>query len=294
MRSPPIRSRSSGATRSRALDEPSAVGRVGFVVSERACYRQSGLGAPNPRVETPTSSRCAIEARPSVNLTRKRTHGSSAHQDVIDAFPGITTILQEQTRENNSWLGVKTWKAHDLGCIRLCTGSGPTSSSRPAPTGVSAYFMAVVFDLIGRGRVSRSTSTRTATDPSMHGSEYIRGSSVDATVLARVRQEAARSDTVLVILDSDHHRDHVLAELREYSGIVTPGSYLIVEDTNINGHPVRPEYGPGPREAVESFLADTSDFIPDTACEKFLLTWNSGGYLRRIPGQRGVGRQGRP
>jgi cephalosporin hydroxylase len=212
--------------------------------------------------------------------------GSSAHQDVIDAFHRHYYDLQEQTRENNSWLGVKTWKCP----LELWVYQELLYRVRPdlvVETGTykggSAYFMAGVFDLIGRGRVLTIDVDEDGDRPEHARIEYIRGSSVDATVLARVRQEAARSDTVLVILDSDHHRDHVLAELREYSGIVTPGSYLIVEDTNINGHPVRPEYGPGPREAVEIFLADTSDFIPDAACEKFLLTWNSGGYLRRIP-----------
>ena len=85
----------------------------------------------------------------------------------------------------------------------------------------------------------------------------------------------------MVVLDSDHHRDHVLAELRTYSALVTPGSYLIVEDTNINGHPVRPEFGPGPMEAVDEFLRESPDFAIDPEREKFFLTFNPRGFLRR-------------
>jgi len=86
----------------------------------------------------------------------------------------------------------------------------------------------------------------------------------------------------MVVLDSDHHRDHVLAELRTYSALVTPGSYLIVEDTNINGHPVLMRSGAGPQEAVEAFLADRAPFERDRSREKFFLTFNQGGWLRRL------------
>jgi cephalosporin hydroxylase len=85
----------------------------------------------------------------------------------------------------------------------------------------------------------------------------------------------------MVFLDSDHTREHVLAELRSYADFVTPGSYLVVEDTNLNDHPVVAGFGDGPMEAVEDFLAERDDFVSDPDAEKFLLTFNPGGYLRR-------------
>jgi cephalosporin hydroxylase len=63
--------------------------------------------------------------------------------------------------------------------------------------------------------------------------------------------------------------------------LVTPGSYLVVEDTNINGHPVAPDFGPGPGEALEDFLQGETGFAVDRECEKFQLTFNPRGYLRR-------------
>ena len=85
----------------------------------------------------------------------------------------------------------------------------------------------------------------------------------------------------MVLLDSDHTRDHVLKELEAYSPMVTHGSYLIVEDTNLNGHPVEPEHGPGPMEALEAFLPAHPQFAHDTAMDKFLLTFNPRGFLKR-------------
>jgi cephalosporin hydroxylase len=90
------------------------------------------------------------------------------------------------------------------------------------------------------------------------------------------------SDTVLVILDSDHSKQHVLNELRLYHSFVTEGSYLIVEDSNINGHPVLPQFGPGPMEALDEFLQENDDFVIDESKHKFLITFNPRGYLKKV------------
>ncbi len=93
---------------------------------------------------------------------------------------------------------------------------------------------------------------------------------------------AEGAESVLVVLDSDHSKEHVLAELEAYSPLVSEGGYLIVEDTNINGHPVLPNWGPGPTEALEEFLADNEDFVSDKGREKFFFTQNPGGFSKRV------------
>ncbi len=86
---------------------------------------------------------------------------------------------------------------------------------------------------------------------------------------------------MLVDLDSDHRKPYVSKELHLYSPLVTPGSYPIVEDTHFNGHPILPKFGPGPGEAVAEFLPTHPEFQPGASREKFGMTFNPGGYLRR-------------
>jgi cephalosporin hydroxylase len=89
-------------------------------------------------------------------------------------------------------------------------------------------------------------------------------------------------DHVMVVLDSDHSASNVLNELRVFAPLVTVGAYLIVEDTHVNGHPVEPSFGPGPAEALNDFLATNKGFARDATREKFLLTFNPGGFLKRV------------
>jgi cephalosporin hydroxylase len=114
--------------------------------------------------------------------------------------------------------------------------------------------------------------------------EYIIGSSVDPEIAKSIVSNVLtkRRKKVMVVLDSNHIADHVFLELELYSPLVTKGSYLIVEDSNINGHPVYPEYGPGPYEALLRWLPKHPEFKSDKEIEKrFLFTQNPNGWLKR-------------
>jgi cephalosporin hydroxylase len=109
---------------------------------------------------------------------------------------------------------------------------------------------------------------------------FLHGSSTDPGIVRKVKQIVG-DGKVLVILDSDHSRDNVLAELKTYAPLVSPGSYLVVQDTSVNGHPILPDFGPGPMEAVEEFVPEHPEFAIDRSRERMLFTMHPKGYLRR-------------
>jgi cephalosporin hydroxylase len=148
--------------------------------------------------------------------------------------------------------------------------------------GGSALFLATVCEALGHGRVITIDTDPGDPLPEHPRVTYVRGSSTDRAVLAEVQAQTRDAERVMVILDSDHSRDHVLAELGTYGDLVTPGDYLIVEDTNVNGHPVLANHGPGPGEAVEQFLQENSRFEVERSRERLLITANPGGFLRRL------------
>jgi cephalosporin hydroxylase len=111
--------------------------------------------------------------------------------------------------------------------------------------------------------------------------DFMLGSSTDPRIIDTIAQRV-RGKKVLVILDSDHRKEHVLNELKAYSPMVSVGGYLIVQDTEINGHPVHPTFGPGPMEAVDEFLAGDDRFVSDRSREALLHTMHPKGYLKRV------------
>jgi cephalosporin hydroxylase len=99
----------------------------------------------------------------------------------------------------------------------------------------------------------------------------------------------AKGKRALLILDSNHTHEHVLAELRGYSHLVNRGSYIVVMDTTIEDtpdgfFPDRP-WGPGnsPKSAVRAFMKESDRFEVDAAMDaKLLISVARDGFLRCI------------
>jgi cephalosporin hydroxylase len=146
--------------------------------------------------------------------------------------------------------------------------------------GGSALYLASMCDLLGNGRVITIDIEEKEDRPSHPRILYLTGSSVAPEVVDRVTDEICDSERVMVILDSDHHDDHVLRELQTYGPLVAEGCYLIVEDTYAGE--LFPElWGAGPSAAIKEYMTSNHSFVIDRDCEKFLLTFNPGGYLKR-------------
>ncbi|MBZ5726636.1 MAG: cephalosporin hydroxylase family protein [Acidobacteriia bacterium] len=112
--------------------------------------------------------------------------------------------------------------------------------------------------------------------------EFYLGSSTDPAIVSQIARKV-RNWRTIVNLDSDHSMQHVLRELRLYAPLVSPGSYIAVEDTHLDGVPTHPEQGPGPMAAVRQFLAEggSREFEQDFTREAMVMTSYPGGWLRR-------------
>jgi cephalosporin hydroxylase len=148
--------------------------------------------------------------------------------------------------------------------------------------GGSALYFANLLDLIGNGRVVTVDINPVSEGwPTHRRIEYLTGSSTSPEILAAIESRIRPGGRVRVVLDSCHAEQHVGEELRCHSRFVSPGCYLVVEDTNVNGHPVFRAHGPGPMEAVVKFLKAHPGFVADKSRERFKVTFSPNGGLRR-------------
>lgn len=117
----------------------------------------------------------------------------------------------------------------------------------------------------------------------------LQGSSIDPDIISKVYKKAEGKKRIIVILDSNHTHQHVLAELNAYAHLTSVGSYCVVFDTLVEDMPAdmfpkRP-WGPGdnPKTAVWEFLKKHKEFqIDKTIQDKLLITVAPDGYLKRI------------
>jgi cephalosporin hydroxylase len=165
--------------------------------------------------------------------------------------------------------------------------------------GGSVIFSASLLSLIGKGKVigvdidirahNRDTIEK---HPQASRITLIEGSSVAADTIARVKAEIPAGATVMVVLDSDHSREHVLAELRAFAPLVSVGHYLVCADTMLGF--LAPEQTPvnrskvwypgdEPLSALRTFLAEDDRFQADPEINgKLIVASSPGGYVRRM------------
>jgi cephalosporin hydroxylase len=168
--------------------------------------------------------------------------------------------------------------------------------------GGSLVFYAGLCKLLGRGRVigvdieirphNREAIEAHPLSPSI---DLVEGDSAAPDVAADVRSRVQAGETVLVILDSNHTKDHVLAELEAYAPLVSPGSYLVAMDGHVMERAVGlPRSAPdwatnNPKAAAAEFVRTHPDFVvedppfvfDESLISRGVIGW-AGGAVRRV------------
>lgn len=192
----------------------------------------------------------------------------------IIQFPQDMMAMQELIWQIKPDLIIETGIAHG--------GSALYYASLLELVGGDGYVLGIDIDIREHNRAEIESH------PMSKRLQMIQGSSIDPATVRQVTEHAHGKERVLVILDSNHTHAHVLEELRAYSPLVTPGSYLVVYDTLIEDMPEdlqaldRPwGVGNNPKTAVREFLKGNDRFeVDQRLVNKLLITVAPEGYLR--------------
>lgn len=166
--------------------------------------------------------------------------------------------------------------------------------------GGSLIFLSSMLELIGHGNVLgieiglRSHNEQAIKKhPMFKRIKILKGSSTDLKIFNQTKEIVKNKKKVMVILDSDHSKNHVFEELILYSQLVSKGSYIIVCDTIIEDFPKNWFHKHGinrtwnkldnPKTAVWEFLKQNKRFKIDKSIEnKLLVTTSPDGFLKCI------------
>lgn len=195
------------------------------------------------------------------------------------------------TYTRNTWMGVPCWKSvSDMWTYQEILADLKPSLLIEFGTryGGSALFFSGILRQIGQPfhvlsvdvslKVLRPEARQ---DPDI---TFVESSSTEPAIAEQIR--GLKEDypgKIFAILDSDHSKQHVLGEMKLLRPLLAPGDYLLVEDSNVNGHPVLPGFGPGPYEAIEAYEQEfPDDYTHDKEREnKFGFTFAPNGFLIR-------------
>ena len=147
--------------------------------------------------------------------------------------------------------------------------------------GGRALFAASICDQLGHGRVVAVGRSDAGDAPDHERIVRVVGSPEDPAVADEVRAALGGMADAVVFLGLGAV-ERVIGAFELYAPLVPVDSYVVVENTVVNGRPVESGFGPGPYEAVVNILGRHREFMADPAFERYTLTFNKGGFLRRV------------
>ena len=209
----------------------------------------------------------------------------------------VQELAQERTQEwNNHWLGIPVlqYPSDLLSYQELIANVRPDViiETGTSAGGSAVYFSMLLEVLKPAARVvtvdilpalwQRTLAERSPELARLFAHiAFVEGGSTEPETLRRVSAHLRPGDKVLVLLDSAHSKEHVLAEINAYAPLVTVGSYLMVTDTHLDGtHWV--DHAEGPMAATRAFLTTHPEFQVAAEWNRFFLSACPGGFLRRI------------
>jgi len=160
--------------------------------------------------------------------------------------------------------------------------------------GGGLIFYASLMELLGKGKVigvdvNIREHNRKAIEahPLFKRVEIIEGSSISADTILKIKSRVPMKSKVIVCLDSDHTKSHVLKELELYESIINVGGYFVVFDTISSlladcGIAGKKYISNSPKEAVSEFLRKNNKFEVDRSFNKLFVSSSPDGFLRRV------------
>ena len=231
-----------------------------------------------------------------------RVEGNGSNGELLNAAEAFNTASNKaQYSYNFSWMGrpIIQYPQDMIAMQEIIWNLQPDLIIETGIAhGGSLIYYASILELIGKGEVlgididiREHNKVAIESHPMFKGIKMIQGSSIDEAIVAQVKEHAEGKKTILVVLDSNHTHDHVLAELEMYAPFVSLNSYIVVYDTIVEKLPKnylpgleRPwGVGDNPHTAATTFLATNKNFVIDKAIDnKLLISVAPDGYLKRI------------
>lgn len=228
----------------------------------------------------------AVDQQPaSRTICRSREEYAAAFQMTLREW--LLRHQKEIVFEQCSWMGVRTvknpldaWIYQEI----MFEVQPDVLVEIGSYVGGGTLYFAHLMDTLGKGQVISVDIDRTHYKVAHDRIVTVTGDSSSEEVVSEVAR-LCEGKRVLVMHDGDHSKDQVLRDLAAYSKLVSVGSYLIVEDGVVDlfepddGLGLR---GDGPLAAVEEFLKHNPDFVVDAQRERYVLTYNPKGFLKRV------------